>query len=108
MVFSLLVITKITTGNCTYSTFSWLLRWLPWTLLSSAVATLFPKNYVPTELNCVKLFEMERNHGRLFKTGLERPPRTTHAGYCVSQYVLYGTSLLGIVVLKDVFVFSQN
>ena len=27
----------------------------------------------------VKLFEMERNHGRLFKTGLERPPGNTHA-----------------------------
>ena len=50
-----------------------------------------------------QLFEMEWNHGRLSKTGLERlqpssplPPRTTHAGYCVFRNMFYGTSLLGI------------
>ena len=43
-------------------------------------------------------FEMERNHGRLSKTGLERdqpPPPELHMLAIVFRKMFYGTSLLG-------------
>ena len=55
-------------------------------------------------------FEKEWNHGRLSKTGLERVqphPPELHMLAIVFRNMFYGTSLLGIVVLKDVFVFPK-